>query len=57
MAADGGQSLGVYVKDVSGGRKAFTKAMIISVMVIGGSYIVGTLLASVFPPTGGLAAG
>ncbi len=57
MAADGGQSLGVYVKDVNGGKKSFTKAMIISVMVIGGCYIVGTLLASVFPPTGGLASG
>ncbi|MDK2819677.1 MAG: amino acid permease, partial [Mycoplasmataceae bacterium] len=57
MAADGGQSLGVYVKDVRGGKKAFTKSMIISVMVIGGCYIIGTLLASVFPPTGGLAAG
>ncbi len=57
MAADGGQSLGVYVKDVNGGRKAFTKAMIISVMVIGGCYIIGTLLSSVFPPTGGLASG
>lgn len=57
MSADGGQSLGVYVKDVNGGKKAFTKAMIISVMVIGGCYIVGTLLASVFPPTGGLASG
>lgn len=57
MAADGGQSLGVYVKDINGGKKAFTKAMIISVMVIGTCYIVGTLLASVFPPTGGLASG
>lgn len=57
MAADGGQSLGVYVKDVKGGKKSFTKAIIISVTVIGGCYIIGTLLASVFPPTGGLASG
>lgn len=57
MAADGGQSLGVYVKDVRGGKRKFVKAMIISVMIIGAFYILGTLLASVFPPEGGLAAG
>ncbi|MGL5357945.1 MAG: amino acid permease [Metamycoplasmataceae bacterium] len=57
MAADGGQSLGVYVKDVNGGKRAFVKAMMISVLAIGGCYIVGTLLVSVFPPVGGLAAG
>ena len=57
MAADGGQSLGVWVNDVKGGKKAFVRSMIYSVMAIGFFYIFGTLLASVFPPTGGLAAG
>lgn len=57
MAADGGQSLGVYVNDVKGGRKTFIRAMLISVSLIGFAYVAGTLLTSVFPPTGGLAAG
>lgn len=57
MAADGGQTLGVYVKDVKGGKRAFTRAMMISVLTIGAFYIIGTLLTSVFPPVGGLANG
>lgn len=57
MAADGGQTLGVYVNDVKGGKKTFVRAMLISVTIIGFSYVFGTLLASVFPPIGGLASG
>ncbi|KFB07489.1 amino acid permease [Malacoplasma iowae] len=57
MAADGGQSLGVYVNEVRGGRKTFIRAMLISVSLIGFAYVLGTLLVSVFPPTGGLASG
>lgn len=57
MAADGGQSLGVYVNDVKGGKKTFVRSMMISVGVIGFAYVLGTLLVSVFPPTGGLGAG
>lgn len=57
MAADGGQTLGVYVNDVKGGKKTFVRAMLISVTVIGFSYVLGTILTSVFPPVGGLGNG
>ncbi|MEG0664084.1 MAG: hypothetical protein RR483_03175 [Clostridia bacterium] len=50
MAADGAQSLGVYVNDVRGGSKTFSKSIIIAVLAIGFVYIFGTLLVSVFPP-------
>ncbi len=49
MAADGAQGLGVYVNKVEGGQKGFSKALIIAVMLIGSVYVVGTLLAAVFP--------
>ncbi len=57
MAADGAQTLGVYVNDVKGGKKSFVRAMLISVSLIGIFYVVGTILVSVFPPVGGLANG
>ncbi len=50
MAADGAQSLGVYVNDVKGGQKTFSKAIIWAIIGIGFAYIIGTLLVSVFPP-------
>lgn len=50
MAADGAQSLGVYVNDVRGGQKTFSKSIVIAVLLIGFVYIFGTLLVSVFPP-------
>lgn len=61
MAADGAQSLGAYVGDVKGGSKGFSKGIIWSILLIGITYIVGTLLVSVFPPvvngSGGLSNG
>ncbi len=57
MAADGAQTLGVYVNDVKGGKKTFIRAMLISVCLIGFAYIIGTVLVSVFPPAGGLGNG
>lgn len=61
MAADGAQSLGAYVGDVKGGAKGFSKGIIWSILLIGITYIVGTLLVSVFPPkiegSGGLSNG
>ncbi len=48
MAADGAQGLGVYVNKVEGGQKAFSRSMIIGVLLIGTLYTVGTLVASVF---------
>ncbi len=49
MAADGAQGLGVYVDDVKGGQKTFIKGLIISVMLIGTLYVLGTFLVAVFP--------
>lgn len=49
MAADGAQGMGVYVNKVEGGQKGFSRALIIAVMLIGSIYVVGTLLAAVFP--------
>lgn len=61
MAADGAQSLGAYVGDVKGGAKGFSKGIIWSILLIGITYIIGTLLVSVFPPvvkgSGGLSNG
>lgn len=61
MAADGAQSLGTYVNDVKGGSKGFSKGIIYSILLIGLTYVFGTLLVTVFPPKidgqGGLANG
>ncbi len=48
MAADGAQGLGVYVNKVEGGQKAFSRSMIIGVLLIGSLYVIGTLVTSVF---------
>lgn len=52
MAADGAQGLGVYVNKVEGGQKSFSRAIFISIMFVATIYVFGTLLVSVFAPTG-----
>ncbi len=52
MAADGAQGLGVYVNKVEGGQKAFSRSIFISILLIATIYVFGTLLVSVFAPTG-----
>lgn len=43
QAVGGGESIGVYIKDVKGGNKTFIKTMILSTFVIGAMYVLGAI--------------
>ena len=43
QAVGGGESIGVYIKDVKGGNKTFVKTMVISTLVIGVMYVLGAI--------------
>ena len=50
QAVGGAESVGVYVKDVKGGNKAFVKAMIISTVAICGLYVLGCIAVGLVVP-------
>ncbi len=48
FAAGGSEAIGVYVNDLKGGSKAFVRTIIVSGIIIGVLYSVGSLLVNVF---------
>lgn len=51
QAVGGGESIGVYIKDVKGGNKTFVKTMIISTIVVGAMYVLGAVAVGLIVPT------
>ncbi len=49
MSCDGVQGLGVFADDVKGGRKQFSRGLLIGALMCGTIYIFGMFLISVFP--------
>ncbi len=50
QAVGGGESIGVYIKDVKGGNKTFVKIMILSTVVVGVMYVLGAVAVGLVVP-------
>lgn len=50
QAVGGGESIGVYIKDVKGGNKTFVKVMILSTVVVGVMYVLGAVAVGLVVP-------
>lgn len=50
QAVGGGESIGVYIKDVKGGNKTFVRTMVISTLVIGVMYVLGAVAVGIAVP-------
>lgn len=50
QAVGGGESIGVYIKDVKGGNKTFVKIMILSTIVVGVMYVLGAVAVGLVVP-------
>lgn len=50
QAVGGGESIGVYIKDVKGGNKTFVRTMIISTIVVGAMYVLGAVAVGLVVP-------
>ncbi|MCF4061361.1 amino acid permease [Pediococcus acidilactici] len=51
QAVGGGESIGVYIKDVKGGNKTFVKTMIGATVIVGIMYILGAVAVGLVVPT------
>lgn len=51
QAVGGGESIGVYIKDVKGGNKTFVKVMIMSTIFVGLMYVLGAVAVGFVVPT------
>lgn len=51
QAVGGGESIGVYIKDVKGGNKTFVKIMVMSTIVVGLMYVLGSIAVGFIVPT------
>lgn len=51
QAVGGGESIGVYVKDVKGGNKTFVKTMISATIFVGIMYVLGSIAVGFVVPT------
>ena len=54
QACGGGESIGVYIKDVKGGNKTFIKVMVLSTIFVGLMYVLGSIAVGLVVPTAGL---
>lgn len=50
QAVGGGESIGVYVKDVKGGNKTFVRVMVMSTVVVGLMYVLGAVAVGLVVP-------
>ena len=50
QAVGGGESIGVYIKDIKGGNKTFVKTMVVSTVVIGVMYVLGAVSVGIAVP-------
>lgn len=50
QAVGGGESIGVYIKDVKGGNKTFVKTMIGATLIVGLMYILGAIAVGLVVP-------
>ena len=50
QAVGGGESIGVYVKDVKGGNKTFVKDMVMSTIFVGVMYVLGAVAVGLIVP-------
>ena len=50
QAVGGGESIGVYVKDVKGGNKTFVKVMVMSTVFVGIMYVLGAVAVGLIVP-------
>lgn len=50
QAVGGGESIGVYIKDVKGGNKTFVKTMIASTIFVGIMYVLGAIAVGFIVP-------
>lgn len=51
QAVGGGESIGVYIKDVKGGNKTFVRTMIGATIAVGIMYILGAVAVGLVVPT------
>ena len=54
QACGGGESIGVYIKDVKGGNKTFIKVMVLSTIFVGLMYVLGSIAVGLVVPTAAL---
>lgn len=54
QAVGGAESIGVYVKDIKGGNKAFVRTIIMSTVIIGGLYVLGCVSIGLIVPQSAL---
>lgn len=50
QAVGGAESIGVYIKDVKGGNKAFIRTMLFSTLLVGGLYALGAVAVGLVVP-------
>src|SRR5699024_8578056 len=50
QAVGGAESIGVYIKDVKGGNKAFIKTMLFSTLLVGALYALGAAAVGIIVP-------
>lgn len=55
QAVGGGESIGVYIKDVKGGNKTFVKVMVMSTVMVGLMYVLGAVAVGFIVPSETLA--
>lgn len=51
QAVGGGESIGVYIKDVKGGNQTFVRTMIGATIIVGVMYILGSIAVGLVVPT------
>lgn len=51
QAVGGGESIGVYIKDVKGGNRTFVKVMILSTVFVGLMYVLGAIAVGFIIPS------
>lgn len=51
QAVGGGESIGVYIKDVKGGNKTFVRTMILATIAVGVMYTLGAVAVGLVVPT------
>ena len=51
QAVGGGESIGVYIKDVKGGNKTFVRTIIGATIAVGIMYILGAVAVGLVVPT------
>lgn len=54
QACGGGESIGVYIKDVKGGNKTFIKVMVLSTIFVGLMYVLGSVAVGLIVPASAL---